>query len=629
MVTPVKMQPRQQLLDVWRAQVAYCLRPVTEEDGRRHQYWHWGGRNESDAVGDAQQLLCLLYPAQELPELNYADPDATSDAVLDALGGLGDAVEIPTRVMRIIKEYMIRHSDEEGVPNYSGGANMHRSDHSAEVSPEQRSVDVTEGFALAIPLSLSALSFLMDFSTTVDKIGRSDLIEERDETEKMVRRRLVGALTGLLRSFAVAAFDADDDYGRRLMELINVDAQPVKRIVRRFREQTSDILATLKDITVGSGGKAGVEAPTKLFEIGWSWSIVEGAPEIDIIDDSDAQRPGPAQDAPYLYFTVVAIESITTLFSPRVLRRNLLSDEEQQLVQALQLRLDITRRYWATIASFGGGSKWPLEDVPWRTTDGLEYDYYSLLVCAVAAERFGAARGGDDDLIRLGDILVELASRGRITRRALTRDRAVEMHFPGVPSELSGIEKLGGPPMVWHMVDYAPLLLKRLLHAASLLNTINARASLLDVADQVWSHLERRRIRGGRASKLWDQPGQVFDEIEETFTEPSWHFTIRIVESLVLAARFAGSEPARSRELESLAEQLLVEAEHVYDQELLRGSGSGGPSLAQEIQAVGTTIRHAKDIVDERPGTAFSLGIRSLIDLDKLITAGRDAETGE
>ncbi len=203
------------------------------------------------------------------------------------------------------------------------------------------------------------------------------------------------------------------------------------------------------------------------------------------------------------------------------------------------------------------------------------------------------------------------------------------MHYPGVPSELTGIEKLDGPPMVWHMVDYAPLLLKRLIHAASLLNTINARAALLDAADQVWAHLERRRIRSGPATKLWDQPGQVYDAIDTRFADPSWHFNIRIVESMVLAARFAGSEPARSRELETLAEQLLVEAEHVYDQELLRGSGTAGPSLAQEIQAVGTTIRHAKDIVDERPGTAFALGIRALIDLDRLVTAGRDAETGE
>ena len=53
-----------------------------------------------------------------------------------------------------------------------------------------------------------------------------------------------------------------------------------------------------------------------------------------------------------------------------------------------------------------------------------------------------------------------------------------------------------------------------------------------------------------------------------------------------------------------------------------------GPALAQEIRSVGLTIRHAKDVVDERPGTAFALGVKALIDLDRLIAAGRDAETG-
>ncbi len=607
--------------------MAYCLREVVEEDGRRHRRWHWGGRIESDAVGDAQQLLCLLYPPQELPELSYADPDATGEAVLDALGTLGDPVEIPIRVMRIIKDYMIRHSDDDGVPVYSGGSNMHRVDRSREADPEQRAVDVTEGFALAIPLSIASLIFLADFAPTAERLGRRPLIEERQEVEAMVHKRLLGALIGLLRSFSVAAYDETDEEGRRLIDLINVDGQAPRKIIRRFRDNASEIIGTLRDITLGSGGTAGVEAPTKLFEIGWSWSVVEKAPEIGFVSDQDVQRPGRAQDAPYLYFTVVAIEAVAGLFSPRVIRRNLLNDEEQQLAQALQLRLDVTRRYWASVASFGGGSKWPLEDVPWRTTDGLEYDYYSLLVCAVATDAFGTARG-DDDLIRLGRVLIELANRGRITRRALAGETAIEMHFPGVPSELTGIEKIGGPPMRWNMVDFAPLLLKRLIHAASLLSTIGSRAELLDVADQVWDHLARRRLRDGGAANLWDQPHQVYGEIEHFFNDPSWFFTIRVVEAMVLGARFAASDPARSRELERLAHELLLEAEHIYDQELFRGSGAAGPSLSQEIQAVGITIRHAKDIVAERPGTAYSLGVRALLELDRLVSAGRDAETG-
>jgi hypothetical protein len=620
------MQPRQQLLDIWRAQVAYSWRAA--EDGGKRKGWHWGGRNQSDAVGDAQQLLCLLYPAQELPELNYADPDATSDAVLEAFSGLGDAVEIPIRIMRLVKDYMEKHVDDEGVPVYSGGSNMHRKDRTQKANPEQRAIDVTEGFALSIPLCLASLTFLSDFQPTVDRMGRADLSREVDQVQVAIHRRLLGAITGLLRSFAVSTFDADDDFGRQLIALINVDGQADRKIVRRFREAADDIIATLRTITVGSGGTAGVEAPTKLFEIGWSWSVVEKAPDIPDVSDTSTQRLGRAEDAPYLYFTVVALEAIQTLFSPRVMRRNLLTEEEQRLAQSLQLRMDVTRRYWAMVASFGGGSKWPLEDVPWRTTDGLEYDYYSLLVCAVATDTFGASRGGDDDLIRLGDVLVELANRGRITRRALAGDRAIETHFPGVKAELAGIEKPDGPAMVWNMVDFAPLLLKRLYHAASLLVTIESRAELLEVADLVWEHLARRRIREGSAARLWDQPKQVYDELVNWFEDPSWHFTIRVVEAMVLAAQFATSEPARSRSLEDLAHELLVEAEHVYDQELLRGSGHAGPALAQEIRSVGLTIRHAKEVVDERPGTAFALGVKALIDLDRLIAAGRDAETG-
>jgi hypothetical protein len=620
------MQPRQQLLDIWKAQVAYSWRPA--EDGSRRREWHWGGRNPSDAVGDAQQLLCLLYPAQELPDLRYADPDATSDAVLEALSGLGDAVEVPIRIMRLIRDYMEKHVDAEGVPVYSGGANMHRVDKTQKALPEQRAIDVTEGFALSIPLSLTALTFLSDFAPTVDRMGRADLVEELKHVHTAVHRRLLGAITGLLRSFAVSTFDADDDFGRQLIALINVDGQPDRKIVRRFRDEAEEIIATLRTITVGSGGTAGVEAPTKLFEIGWSWSVVEKAPDIPDVTDTSTQRVGRAEDAPYLYFTVVALEAIATLFSDRVMRRNLLTEEERRLAQSLQIRLDVTRRYWAMVASFGGGSKWPLEDVPWRTTDGLEYDYYSLLVCAVATETFGSQRGGDDDLIRLSNVLVELANRGRITRRPLVGDRAVDMHFPGVRAELAGIEKLDGPPMIWNMVDFAPLLLKRIYDAAGLLVTIEARAQLLQVADLVWDHLARRRIRDGLASRLWDQPQQVFTELPNFFSDPSWHFTIRVVEAMVLAAQFAGSQPARSRNLEELAHELLVEAEHIYDQELLRGSGNAGPALAQEIRSVGLTIRHAKEVVDERPATAFSLGVKALIDLDRLIAAGRDAETG-
>ena len=37
---------------------------------------------------------------------------------------------------------------------------------------------------------------------------------------------------------------------------------------------------------------------------------------------------------------------------------------------------------------FFGEERWPLEDIPWRTTDDVESDYFSLLVTAIAAAIF-------------------------------------------------------------------------------------------------------------------------------------------------------------------------------------------------------------------------------------------------
>ncbi|GAB4008614.1 hypothetical protein GCM10029992_65470 [Glycomyces albus] len=289
------MQPRQQLLDIWKAQVAYSMRLPKGSDELNGRQWFWGGRNDSDAVGDAQQLLCMLLPAQELPELAYSNPDATSEPVLDALKGLGDPVEIPIFVMRLIKDYMTWHTDDEGVPIYSGGANMHRIDRSREATPEQRAVDITEGFALAIPLCIAALVFLTDFGPTADRLGRPGLIEERQRAEDLVHRRLRGALVGLLRSFSVATYDEGDEEGSRLIELINVDGQASRKIIRRFRDKAQEIIGSLRDITIGSGGTAAVEASTKLFEVGWSWSVVEKAPR----SRSSPTAPGSDPDAPW------------------------------------------------------------------------------------------------------------------------------------------------------------------------------------------------------------------------------------------------------------------------------------------------------------------------------------------
>ncbi|MFD0852350.1 hypothetical protein ACFQ07_08955, partial [Actinomadura adrarensis] len=192
-----------------------------------------------------------------------------------------------------------------------------------------------------------------------------------------------------------------------------------RQVAEDLLADLSGVRAAVRDFTIGSGASSELDNPSRLFEIGWSWSLVKGAPEIEGIEDIGKQRTGIALERPILYFTVNALDGIADLFTPRTVELRLLNETQQRLSQALRLRWQLTQSYWSTIASFGDG-RWPLEDIPWRTTDSEESDYFSLLVTTMAIQDLEGRRATDDELRRLGSVLKELAERGRITRRAMT-----------------------------------------------------------------------------------------------------------------------------------------------------------------------------------------------------------------
>src|SRR5262249_33656437 len=150
-----------------------------------------------------------------------------------------------------------------------------------------------------------------------------------------------------------------------------------------------------------------------------------------VLDEVGTQPEGLAPTRPYLYFTGVALDGIEDLFSDRTRVLGLLDEKQSLLAAALQLRTTLTRRYWATIAMFGHG-RWPIEDIPWTTSDGGESDYFSLLVTSIAVQDLMLRRATDVDLRRVYQILADLASLGRITRRPTGDDAAVALHTPGV-----------------------------------------------------------------------------------------------------------------------------------------------------------------------------------------------------
>jgi hypothetical protein len=597
------------LLDLWRATAGYSY---------LGDKWQWGGRQAENSISDAEQLLCLMYPASQVSGFKLDQPDQTATDVVEALRTLGDAVEIPKLLIRVIAEYMDRYTNESGSPVFSGGSYYEPRHPGDALTPEQRDLDVVDSFSMSVTLSLATLGFLKVFRSVV---RRKQLRDEVDSLEAAASRRLTAAMIGLLRSFAVHAFPPDSDPGRTLCGTTSQVGLPRSQVVADLQRSLVQVRAGLLDVTLGSGGAEALDNENHLFECGWSWGILRGAPPVETTERLE-QTAGVAQPRPFLYFTVVALDGITDLFSERTRILGLLNPEQQFLARALQLRWDLTQRYWSTIASFGSG-RWPLEDIPWRTTDGRESDYYSLLVTSVLVEALVQRRAGDADLARAGSVLEELAVRGRVTRRPLDEDPAVALHVPGALMQLYGADALG-PEVTWPVSDFSTALLKRSVRVAALARGTDLRDRLLALSDDVWDHISHRRMKAGRSEGLWDEPSGAFLQVDPQPDLPSWYFTERVAECLVATASVVADPPLRSPRLLGSSLDLLNEADHLFNQELLRGSPASGPAIRATLERLGAKLGRAREIVEIRPGTATAIVLEVLRELDALVSARQD-----
>src|SRR5687767_13610650 len=93
MERPMRVRPRLNLLDIWRGVAANSYKAGE---------WKWGGRYQSNSVSDAQQLLCIMFPATEIAAFGLDDPDRTEENALQALAPLGSALEIPVVLVKVI-----------------------------------------------------------------------------------------------------------------------------------------------------------------------------------------------------------------------------------------------------------------------------------------------------------------------------------------------------------------------------------------------------------------------------------------------------------------------------------------------------------------------------------------------
>lgn len=614
----MEIQTRRHILEIWRATVEHCYR-----DGK----WTWGGhRSGRNSISDAEQLLTILYPATAVDSLKVDRVDQTADDVLEHLRPLGEALEIPRLLIAALSEYMTTYM-ADGTPDFSGGSYFEVIDEAETPKAEQLKLHMVDSYSMSVSLCLATLGFLQVYRESSVKSQR--MRREVDELEKLSSKRLTAAMVGLLRSFTINTFLPTDPPGETLCRMINQGNIAPEHLVRDLLADLAQVRSSVqKELTLGLGQVADeLDNPGRLFECGWSWGVVDGAPEINLIEDVGDQPVGTAAARPYMYFTVVALDGIQDVFSERTRILGLLSEEQQRLAAALQLRWDLTRQFWAKIATFGGGRHWPMEDLPWTTSDGDENDYYSLLLTSIVIEGAATERTLNVDIERVARLLEELADRGRITRRPATGDAAIALHVPGMRLRLYGSEKVAeSPALQWTVSSYASLVLKRLLRVAQLMDDKVTRLRFLDLADQIWAHLELRRIGAPYGHGLWDEPTQAFAGTPfSPYGGPSWYHTERVIEALVAAANVTLAPTGSvNPDLARFAVQLIAEAEQRFDEELLRGTDDAGAQLREMFQVVVAKLRRARKLLDDRPGTAGVLASDVLRELDTIDAARQD-----
>ncbi|WP_435280531.1 SCO2524 family protein [Streptomyces koelreuteriae] len=596
----MQIRPRQQLLDIWQAIARHSFDEGT---------WDWGDLGGRSSVADAERLLCLLYPATEIPAFRLDDPDTTERDVLRSMKRAGGRLDLPAALVTVVAEFMRTHTRRDDTPSFAGDYYFKPAGEATELTDEQRELGVVDSYSLSITLCLATLGFLKVYETRTRRPHvRAAIAELRDATGK----RLTAAMVSLLRSFTVSVYDPDSSQGEALTDLLGQGRVPRRHVVQRFQHRFKALRAVITEsLFLGLDVHEGLLDENRLFECGWAWGIVKDAPEVETDRPVGPQPYGIADRVPYLYFTVVALDGIEDLFSDRTLTLGLLDSEQQRLAEALRLRWEITQQFWSGIARFDA-DRWPLEDIPWRTTgQRQESEYFSLSVTSLLVHDLMRRRATDDDLRRVVGVLERLADRARITSRVTHDDPMVRLHDPGVTMPLLGTERIG-QPLRWTVTDFSAQLLKRTVQLRALSRDPDAHDRLFGLAEDILEHVWRRRIVHSAGAGLWD----------------SWSFTERVVEVMVQAHHMYRRPPLRSPELTHLAKALLSEAAQLFGVEEWELSPPGGGSRERALRDIELKLRRARALVDEQPGTAYALALDALRLLDVLARARDTARHG-
>jgi len=101
---------------------------------------------------------------------------------------------------------------------------------------------------------------------------------------------------------------------------------------------------------------------------------------------------------------------------------------------------------------------------------------------------------------------------------------------------------------------------------------------------------------------------------------------MRVVECLLVAAHITSSDPLRGVHLAGLSAELLLEAEHRYDREVLQGGLESNTDLGAAMRLLGRRLQRAREIIGDEPGSATALLLSILLELDGLAAAPQYVE---
>ncbi|SNY68671.1 SCO2524 family protein [Paractinoplanes atraurantiacus] len=551
------LQPHREILHLWRTVARFSF-----HDGA----YVFGGPNHSNSLDDARQLLCILWPATQQPRYRLDVPDRTEDEMLPPLELIGDRHSAPLRLARAQTAYMMRYRDASGAPTFESG------------DEATAGHDCVESFAIGLRLSLAAVGFAQVFRS---EIADGAALAEVNQLQKLASARLTAAMIGLLRSFAVTAFDGDSPSGAALSRLIGQEHRDEQAVLNEYRSEIAEVRARiLEDMTIGSVAPDGSDR-MPYVACGWTWGVIAGTAQIETSETGVSQAGGAAASVPDPYFTWVAMDAIADLTSPRTRLLGLLTPEQSRIAQSLQLRLELARFYWSNLATFGD-HRWPIERLPWAADQS---DYTSVVIAAITVADL-ATRYGNTDLpyAYLLRVLARLAARHAVVRpppadgAAAARPDDYQIELPFAGTDRSALHR--GP-------DLIAVLFDTLVTAAATTSNDKLRIEYTELAALSWDHIG---------------PGAA--------GTPAWRNAYRLVCGLVTADRVTNGETGRSGPPLGFVHQLLADADVAFEALPEATDDPDRKDLAARLE-------RARRIVDQHPARAAALLYQVLGALDE------------